>query len=155
MRFLDKWKLSQFLIGAKEKLLGRYCLYNNKRWWTWKNPSDYTVSTFPFTLSRSCLGFKKLEIEALTNDNRRICYTIFDPRDNFSFNLSNVYLAGDGSGSSWIYIKTIGCKIANNGTTIVEEGYSGERQKGAAADACTFTHNYLIEIVKVIGYTHY
>ena len=54
-----------------------------------------------------------------------------------------------------MYYKNISCKISNDGMSITEAQYSGERSRGAAASASGFNHYYTIEITTIIGYTHY
>lgn len=151
--FLDKYGLLQFWQEIKEKITGKHCLYNGCRKSSKTNNPSATV--FPINLTKSCLGYKRIDIEAMTNDSRRFSFTIFDPFPGQCFILHNIYLASEVTNDSWMYYKNISCKISNDGMSIVEAQYSGERNRGNAYDASGFNHYFLIEITAIIGYTHY
>lgn len=153
--YLNKFGLFQFWQNVKEKITGKHCLYNNYRYFVWKNSSDYTTSVFPINLTKSCLGYKRLDIEVVTNDHRRFTFTLFDPQPGQCFILHDVYLASEVSSDSWTYFKNISCKISNDGMSIVEAQYSGERNRGDATTASGFNHYYLLYPTIIIGYTHY
>ena len=150
-KYVNLSAIKQFLIGLRNAFDEEVLYSAPMSAWNY-GESDTIPTTFPtVTLSKDYTNYKRLIIEAVSNDGVYTTTTILNPTTAKCFNIWNWSI----DSSNIAHLKIMSCKLhVNNNipTVITYHWKSGE--KTIANQNTTFTQGYFFKITKVIGYKH-
>lgn len=150
-KYINLSAIKQFLIGLRNAFDGEILYNAPMSVWNY-GESDTIPTTFPtVVLSKNYTNYKRLIIEAISNDGVYTTVTILNPTALKSFNIWNWSI----DSSNILHLKIMSCILHlnnNSPTVIINHWKSGE--KTIANQNTTFTQGYFFKITKVIGYKH-
>lgn len=152
-KYINLSAIKQFLIGLRNAFDGEVIYNKPISAWNYGESDDIpTTWSLPIVLTtgQGTLPYKRLLIEAMSNDGVYITTTVLTPFSKF-----NIWDWSVDS-SNTAHLKILSCAIQqlpNPIRVVLTAGWkSGE--KTISAQNTTFTKGYFFTITKVIGYKH-
>lgn len=148
-KYINLAALKQFLIGLRNAFDCKVLYNNPMALWNYGESTTIPTSFSTVTLNDNFTNYKRLIIEAVSNEGVYTTVTIINPIANKSFNIWDWYVTSDYT----VYLKILSCKFSTTTTNIIAgSGQSG--QKTIQNNNTQYTAGVFFKITKVIGYKH-